>query len=164
MQINKHNYLLSVIIPAYNEQERIRKTIRSIIRYFSQRQIRMELIIVDDGSKDNTLSFVQEECSSSATPVVILQNHKNIGKGYSIKRGILYAKGDIRLFTDADLSTPIDEYEKLEHALIEEGYDIVIGSRALADSKKIIAQNFIRDRMGKIFGRFVRLLLLPDIQ
>lgn len=164
MFIKEDNYLLSVIIPTYNEQNRIQQTIQDISTYFSQHPIRIELIIVDDGSKDNTLSILQKECSSQSVPFTILQNSRNRGKGYSIKRGMLHANGDIRLFTDADLSTPIDEYEKMAQALLEEDYDIAIGSRALAESHKTIPQNFVRDRMGKLFGYIVRWLLLPDIQ
>jgi len=164
ISINQKDYLLSVIIPTFNEQNRIHQTIQVISTYFAQRQIKIELIIIDDGSKDDTLAVLQEECSLLSTSITILQNRENRGKGYSIKRGMLHAKGDLRLFTDADLSTPINEYEKIEGALVEEGYDIAIGSRALAQSKKTIPQNFVRDRMGKLFGWIVRWLLLPDIQ
>ena len=110
MGISRNSYLLSIIIPAYNEQQRIIQTIQKICSYFSQRNRSIEIIVVDDGSKDDTVALLTRESSSFSQPITTLHNRKNRGKGYSIKKGMLHAKGDIRLFTDADLSTPIAEY------------------------------------------------------
>ncbi len=154
---------VSVIIPVYNESGRIRNTIRAVLGYFSQLGVSFEIIIVDDGSSDNSLQVIREECEADKEKVFFLKNRNNIGKGYSVKRGMMFARGEIALFTDADLSTPISEYEKLEHALLAEGYDIAIGSRSIPGSNVVVPQNFIRNRMGKLFGRLVNSLVLPDI-
>lgn len=153
---------LSIIIPCYNEANRIKSTLCSIRDYCKTRNLEVEIIIVDDGSNDNTLEKINK--LDMDILIRVISFFKNQGKGAAVKRGMLEASGRLVLFTDADLSTPIEEYEKLERAIKCENYDIAIGSRGLPESKKVVAQNFFRDKMGKLFGKLVSFLLLPDIK
>ena len=163
MDSMKSKRSVSVIIPAYNEEQRIASTITRVIEYFSGRGQEYEIIVVDDGSTDKTLDIIKRECHNRVKNLHFLYNIKNMGKGFSIKRGMMFARGEIAFFTDADLSTPIEEFSKLESAIFEEGYDIAIGSRGLPGSRKTVPQGFFRDRMGKLFGLLVRFILLKDI-
>lgn len=159
--VEKNNTSISVIIPAYNEAQRIEITLKKILDYFSTRFLNWEIIVVDDGSTDETEFIVKKSVPSQH--LTFLKNGKNLGKGESIKRGMLIGKGDILLFTDADLSTPIEEYEKLI-TFIHNGYDISIGSRGLEQSKIIKKQPFYRQNMGKFFNHIVQLLVLRGIK
>ncbi len=138
----RRTIFLSIVIPAYNEEKRIKKTLFAIADYFKGKHYRYELIIIDDGSKDKTLEIL-EAYKQHNENTHILKNNKNKSKGYSLKRGMLESKGDLILFSDADFSTPIEELEKLLF-WINEGYDIVIGSRVLPGSKICIHQPFHR--------------------
>ncbi|MFN4227553.1 MAG: dolichyl-phosphate beta-glucosyltransferase [Candidatus Ratteibacteria bacterium] len=153
---------ISIIVPAYNEEKRILKTIEKIYKYFAEKNLDFEIIVVDDGSKDKTIEVV-EELSKDKKEVKILKHPKNMGKGAAVRTGVLNSSGDLILFTDADLSTPIEEFEKLKKK-IEEGYDIAIGSRGLKDSKIVIPQPFYRRIIGKIFPLLVRLLVIKDFK
>ena len=153
--------MLSVVIPAYNEENRLPTTIKEIISYLDQGNADYEIIIVDDGSTDNTQLKV-EEIKSKNSRIRILQNTKNKGKGFSVKKGVLAAQGEYILFCDADGSTPISELDKLLTKL-RAGYDIAIGSRGLKESQIRVRQPFYREYMGKIFNRLVRLLAVPGI-
>lgn len=149
---------LSIVIPAYNEERRIGGTLESIARYLHRKPYRAEVIVVDDGSSDATVSVARKAPGSPA----ILCNEQNRGKGYSVRRGALEAAGEVVLFSDADLSTPIEEAEKLDEAL-RQGADVAIGSRALPASDIQIHQPFYRERMGKTFNLLVRLFVFPGI-
>lgn len=156
---------LSIVIPCYNEQNRIGSTLEKIIAYFSNTSTPFEffeLIIVDDGSKDNTIGIVRETIRKLKGNFInfelkILVNEKNSGKGYSVRKGVLASHANLVLFSDADLSTPIEEIEKL-YPYINEGYDIVIGSRGLKQSQILKRQIKIREFAGKTFNFFVRKL------
>lgn len=153
---------LSIIIPVYNEQNRISNTIKKTIDYFSKKNFNFEIIIVNDGSTDNTISVVKRNIKELKNnlkndKISILNNKINKGKGFSVRRGAIASKGQFVLFTDADLSTPIEEFEKLSSCL-KNGYNIAIGSRGLKDSKIIIRQNKIRESMGKFFNILVRII------
>lgn len=119
--------LLSVVIPAYNEEVRIVPTIGAIASYISDLDIPWELILADDGSRDNTVKLVEE---LGFVNLHILRAERNAGKGNAVHRGMLAARGQYVLFTDADNSTPIEEVSKLLHKVQHEGYAIAIGSRA----------------------------------
>ncbi len=153
---------LSIVIPCYNEKNRIIKTLNKINNYIVTRGLKTEIIVVDDGSQDNTVDKVKN--FSAGVPLKTICFLNNRGKGSAVKRGMLEATGEFILFTDADLSTPIEEYEKLEKYVKKGEYDIAIGSRGLPDSQKLVAQNFFRDKIGKIFGKLVQLILLPEIK
>ena len=119
--------LLSVVIPAYNEEVRIVPTIGAIASYISDLTIPWELLLADDGSRDNTVALVRE---LNFVNLRILQAVRNAGKGNAVHRGMLAATGQYILFADADNSTPIEEISKLLHKVQHEGYDIAVGSRA----------------------------------
>lgn len=144
--------LISIIIPAYNEEKRIKNTLETILDYTKNydSDVKFEIIVVDDGSKDMTAHIVNEY-----QQIKLLKQEPNQGKGFAIKRGMLEANGELRLFTDADLSTPIIELKKLILE-IENGFDIAIGSRALDKNLIKIRQPFYREFMGKTFNFMVK--------
>ncbi len=151
---------LSIIIPAYNEESRLARTLIRIRDYFANKDIslsQIEILVVDDGSRDNT-ARVAEECKREMPCVRLISNGDNRGKGFSVRHGMLEARGRIALFTDADLSSPIEECEKL-FAAIDAGNEVAIGSRALDRSLITMHQSRLRELAGMIFNRFVRILL-----
>lgn len=149
---------LSVVIPAYQEETRLRGSLSSLRDYLINQNYSWEVIVVDDGSRDQT-SRIPLEVFSESEAVKVLQNPKNRGKGYSVKRGVLAANGELILISDADFSTPIQEFEKL-HACLNEGWDIAIGSRSLVDSNVQVHQSWYREGMGRIFNVFVQMTVL----
>ena len=151
---------VSIVIPAYNEEDRIGSTLVEIIHYFKNKGVRFEIILVDDGSSDRTAEITGQKLVGAAHQ--ILKNPSNQGKGYSVRRGVLASRGDLVLFVDSDLSTPIEDFEKLELAL-RRGGDIAIGSRALPSSDVQIHQSFLRELMGKTFNVIARFLSFRDI-
>ena len=154
---------LSIVIPCYNERERLRSTLREIGKFLEPKAWDYEIIVVDDGSTDGTSEVAREEWRSFRGVAKVLRNERNCGKGASVKRGMLEAGGEYVVFTDADLSTPIGEIEKLLDGLLD-GCDVVLGSRGLGDSRVEIHQNWLRELMGKIFNRIARLLTFQDIR
>lgn len=153
---------LSIVIPAYNEQNRIAATLGKIIRYFQECNFSCEVIVVDDGSSDKTKEIV-ESFYGKPIPLRLIHFPNNHGKGWAVKAGIEASTGRYILFTDADLSTPIVEVRKLLNFL-EKGYDIAIGSRALQQSILLVRQSWWRQGMGKIFNRLIRLFVLKGIK
>jgi dolichyl-phosphate beta-glucosyltransferase len=146
---------LSVVIPAYNEARRLPPTLAEIQRRLAGRS--HEVLVVDDGSTDDTAARAE------AAGVQVLRNEGNRGKGYSVRHGMLRAKGARRLMCDADLSTPIEELDRLM-AKMDEGYDVVIASRALPGSNVEVRQPWYRENMGRLFNLCVRVLALPGLQ
>ncbi|MGD8453511.1 MAG: glycosyltransferase family 2 protein [Phycisphaerae bacterium] len=153
---------LSVVIPAYNEAGRIGPTLTRLREYFAARALPAEIIVVDDGSRDDTAGVVTR-AQSGPPPIVLLHNDRNRGKGYSVRRGVQQARGDAVLLCDADLSTPIEELEKLEQALAA-GCDVAIGSRDLPDSRLDPPQPLLRRWLARAFRTMRRQLLLPDVR
>jgi dolichyl-phosphate beta-glucosyltransferase len=151
---------LSVVIPAYNEEKRISETLKKIESYLHSNHLDYEIIIVDDGSKDNTLGVIYNSVSDKSR-LSVLVNEINRGKGYSVKRGMLSAKGDLILFSDADLSTPITELDKFLPLIPQ--YDIIIGSRGLKESNIIDYQPLYRRMMGRMFSSIVKIFSLRGI-
>jgi dolichyl-phosphate beta-glucosyltransferase len=149
---------LSIIVPAYNEEARLPRTLTRIRDYFASRGIgsqELEILIVDDGSNDATVQ-VAEKWAREWPSVRLVSNGDNRGKGYSVRHGMLEARGRIALFTDADLSSPIEESEKLL-AAINAGNEVAIGSRALDRSLITTHQSRLREIAGMIFNGFVRI-------
>ena len=147
---------LSIIIPAYNERTRLPATIRRVEDYLHENAWTFhEVIVVDDGSTDGT-SECADEFAKANPHVRVLRNPGNRGKGYSVRHGMLDAKGEWRLFTDADLSTPIEELEKLWSAVAQGKDEIAIGSRALDRSLIGVHQPGMRETFGRIFNGVMR--------
>ena len=149
---------LSVIIPAYNEEHRIEKTLLAVSDFLKKQTHQYEILAVNDGSKDQTALIVQK-LAASIPNLKLLNNPENHGKGWATKQGMLKASGDIRLFMDADNSTKIEEVEKML-PLFDHGCDIVIGSRRIKGSVIAVRQPWIRDFEGGIF-RFIVHSLVP---
>ena len=151
--------MISVVIPVFNEEIRLYKSLDNIRSYFKYSKFDYEIIVVDDGSVDNTVRLVKSSIEELDKNIYLIENRRNRGKGFSVKNGFLHARGRYLLFTDADLSTPIDQLEKLLIPL-KAGYDIAIGSRALKESDIQVHQPLYRQLMGKIFNLLVRVLIL----
>jgi len=147
----------SIVLPAYNESERIAATLEKIFAYAERNGWKCEVIVVNDGSNDGTAQIVRQ-CAAERSNLSLLENPGNRGKGYSVRNGMLHAHGDILLFSDADLSSPITEAEKLLTA-IKSGVDVAIGSRWLKTELQIQRQPLHRQFMGRIFNLLLRLVL-----
>ena len=145
---------LSLVVPAYNEARRILPSLDRIFTYLDTKYPDHEVIVVDDGSTDGTSDVVRAHCGQRADVQLMSVGH-NRGKGYAVRTGALAAHGDVVLFSDADLSTPIEEVEKML-PLVERGYDLVIGSRAHADAEIRQHQPAYREGAGKLFNVLVR--------
>lgn len=151
---------LSVVIPAYNEAARLPATLRRVAEYLDGAGISHEILVVDDGSRDDTAARALAALDGR---VRVLRNGANRGKGYSVRRGMLAAGGRRRLMSDADLSTPIEELERLAQK-IDEGCDVAIASRALPGANVEIHQSPFREGIGRAFNVLVRLLVLPGLR
>src|SRR6266478_5823465 len=147
----------SIIIPAYDESARIGATLATVLAYAEARGWDAEVIAVDDGSRDNTVEIVRSYAQSNPR-LRLLQNPGNRGKGYSVRNGRLHARGEVLLFTDADLSSPIEEAEKL-FAAIAAGADVAIGSRWLRSDLQSQRQPLYRQLFGRIFNLMLRVTL-----
>src|SRR3989344_5507330 len=147
---------LSVIIPAYNEAHRITDTLISIRNYLSKQSYDWEVLVVSDGSKDNTAEVVKHFVLQDSR-IKFLDNKKNHGKGYVVKQGMLEANGDYRLFTDADNSTAIDHLEKF-WPYFKEGYDIIIGSIEIEGAKIFEQAQWYRRWLGRLSKYLIRLM------
>jgi dolichyl-phosphate beta-glucosyltransferase len=151
------NIYLSVIIPAYNEQDRLPKTLEAINAYLKQQPYSYEIIVVNDGSKDRTSQVVLDSISH-INHLRLIDNHENHGKGYVVRQGMLQAKGETRVFTDADNSTSIDHLEKMLPEFAN-GFDVVIGSRDVEGAKMEPAQPLFRRLLGEIFNLIVQIVV-----
>jgi glycosyltransferase involved in cell wall biosynthesis len=152
-----HHPAYSIVIPAYNEGQRITATLDKVLAHIAQHAWDTEVLVVDDGSRDETASIVRSYAERH--PLVrLLQNPKNCGKGYSVRNGMLHAQGNLLLFSDADLSSPIYEAPKLFGALAD-GADVAIGSRWLRSELQTERQPFYRQFFGRIFNLLLRIIL-----
>src|SRR6202011_4780233 len=153
---------LSIVVPSYNEAARLPDTLEKIERYICASGRKTEVIVVDDGSSDATAN-VAETFRARIPGLRVLANQRNRGKGYSVRHGVREARGQIVLFTDADLSAPIEEADKLLAAL-ESGYDVAIGSRALNRKLISVRESPFREFAGIVFNKIVRVILrLPFV-
>lgn len=152
----QHRY--SIVVPAYNESARIGPALRQILEYIQEQHWSAEVVVVDDGSRDNTLEIVSQLASGNPA-LRVLQNPGNQGKGYAVRNGMMQSRGEVLLFTDADLSSPISEAGKLLNAL-EAGADVAIGSRWLDPSLQFQRQSLKRQALSRFYNLFLRLVLL----
>jgi dolichyl-phosphate beta-glucosyltransferase len=149
---------LSIIIPAYNESARLRKTLPQVIENLNKNIPQAELIVVDDGSTDSTSAVAHEALSDSGnihTSVISYQS--NLGKGRAVRLGLLASRADVALFSDADLSTPITETPKLVEPIKRGECDVAFGSRAIDRSLIGVHQSWRREQGGRVFNLAVRL-------
>jgi dolichyl-phosphate beta-glucosyltransferase len=147
----------SIVIPAYNEAARLGATLDRVLAYVSLQGWDAEIIVVNDGSRDNTAGIVRDRMKIDRR-LRLIENPGNHGKGYSVRNGMTHASGDILLFSDADLSSPIEEAHRLFEA-IEGGADMAIGSRWLKKEMQTQRQSLGRQLMGRIFNLVPRLVL-----
>ncbi len=152
--MSKH---LSVIIPAYNEENRIKGTLEAVYNYFLRQNYSWEVIVVSDGSKDRTVEVVSEFISNKPE-ISLIANTQNHGKGYVVRQGMLQAQGDFRLFTDADNSTSIEQIEKILPYLINKEYDIVIGSIEVLGAQINEQAQWYRRALGKYSKYIIRIV------
>jgi len=151
---------LSLIIPAYNEEQRIKASLENALDFFESKSLNFEILVVDDGSKDNTKQLVT---NFDSPKIKLIAQDQNRGKGAAVTRGMLEANGQIRIFSDADFSTPVTEIDKVITAM-SLGTEVFIGSRALDYSMIKKHQPAYREFMGKTFNKLVQLFLISGIK
>lgn len=159
--MNSQELYLSIVIPAFNEEHRLPTTLERVVAYLRSKPDQAEIVVVDDGSTDATARVVRDY-GQKYPGLRLVSNGRNRGKGFSVRHGMLEARGHIALFSDADLSTPIEEADKLLAAVREQGYDAAIGSRAVDRNLIEVHQSAIRERAGIFFNRAVRWIMGID--
>jgi glycosyltransferase involved in cell wall biosynthesis len=167
MRIGVKMPLLSIVIPAFDEGQRIAKTLDATLDYLDLQTYSSEILVVDDGSRDNTIEVVSSFHSRAGSRLRVIRNPGNRGKGYSVRHGMQSAKGDIGLFFDADLATPPGEIPKVIDPIREGRFDVVFGSRALDKSLIGTHQSFFREaigRTGNLLQRALTGLAFKDTQ
>jgi glycosyltransferase involved in cell wall biosynthesis len=153
---------LSIVVPAYNEQLRITSSLRSIVKFLEGRAERSEIIVVDDGSRDATASLVRAEAAHHPG-IRLIEVRRNEGKGAAVRRGVLAARGTVVVFTDTDLSVPIEFLPKFLDAMERTGCPIIIGSRRAAGALIAQRQPWLRQSLGHAFTLLSRVLLVWEI-
>jgi dolichyl-phosphate beta-glucosyltransferase len=153
-----HLPVLSVIIPAYNEATRVGRTLEQVLVYLHAQPFSSELIVVSDGSTDDTGRVVESYFAAHPGPVAtrLISYPTNRGKGYAVRQGLLAATGTVALFSDADLSTPIEELHKVVDPILDGHYDVVFGSRALDRSLIGVHQPWLREYSGRVFNQIMQ--------
>ena len=154
------NIFLSVVVPVYNEADKIEKNLKIILEYLKGRYT-YEMIVVDDGSRDDTYA-IASRIGEKDPCIKLLKNEVNCGKGYTLKKGMTAASGKYVLFTDADLSTPFQDIEKILPWL-EQGYDLAIGSRKLKNSDLRVHQAWYREFMGCVFFYLAKVFVASGV-
>jgi dolichyl-phosphate beta-glucosyltransferase len=154
---------LSVVIPAFNEARRLPSYLHSVAAYLNGRGLSHEILVVDDGSTDDTARLIEQAGTQHRT-IRLIRLPRNSGKGAAVRAGMQFAQGELQLFADADGATPIQELERLE-AAVKNGADLAIGSRTLAsrDSRYQVRARLHRTLLGNLFNRVVRRLGIRDI-
>ena len=149
---------LSVVIPAYNEAVRLGKSLTAVVNYLRQSAPDAEVIVVDDGSTDHTAALAREVLNGAGSLRTSVISYKsNLGKGRAVRLGLLAARGEVALFSDADLSTPITEAPKLVDPIVNGQFDVTFGSRALDRELIGVHQPWRREQGGRVFNLAVRL-------
>jgi len=154
--------MLSIIVPAYNESSRLPETLLQIRRHFDARPESYEAIVIDDGSEDGTAQYVAKLGREWRQLRLISLPHRR-GKGWAVRAGMLAARGELRLFTDSDLSTPLEEYQRLRER-IGGNCAVAIASRAVAGSRLEARQPIARELMGRLYNRMLQALALPGLR
>jgi len=154
---------ISVVIPAYNESKRLPETLHAVEDFFNSRNLSREILVVDDGSQDDTFQIAQS-LQDRITGLKILCNDQNRGKGFSVRHGMLKAIGELALMMDADQSSPMEELDKLLPSVRDGHSDIAIGSRALKNSEIVVHQPFYREPLGYLYNDLIQFLLLKGIE
>lgn len=160
----KPDVYLSVIIPAYNEAEKLPKTLRRFQEYFAAQAYSYEILVVNDGSRDNTTE-VMKTMAGEIKNLRLIDRRRNMGKGYSVREGMLAAYGRIRLFADADNATDISHFDKMR-PFFDGGYDVVICSRDKKDAagaKQAVAQAWWKRALGNLGNLYIQLMAVPGI-
>lgn len=160
--MNNSNPFLSVVIPAYNEENRLPDTLKKTTTYLKQQSYTWEIAVVNDGSSDNTSDVVRRE-SVVDSRIKLLSYGENRGKGYAVKYGMTRVNGKYRLFMDADNSTTIDHIESFLPYL-ERDYDVVIGSRDIAGSYIAVHQSWLKEKLGDLGNLWIQLWAVPGIK
>jgi dolichyl-phosphate beta-glucosyltransferase len=155
--------VISIVIPAYNEEARVGNTLDAMVAWLDAQHEDYEIIVADDGSKDRTIAVVEERIAKHPR-VRVLPLKPNRGKGAAVRAGVLAAKGDEVLFSDADLATPIEELDNLRAAMKRDGADLAIASRALPDSHIQTRQHPMRELMGRTFNVILRSAVMGGIK
>ncbi|OGB94331.1 MAG: hypothetical protein A3H39_10535 [candidate division NC10 bacterium RIFCSPLOWO2_02_FULL_66_22] len=150
---------LTVIVPAFNEERRLPRAIHDIAGFLRSQDAEFEIIVVDDGSRDGTADTVAA-FQAQDDHLRLMRLPQNQGKGAAVKAGMVGARGDVLLFTDADQSTSIDQLPRLLFPLLRSGFDIAIGSRAAKGARIVTGQVWYRQKLGKTFGVLAKLLLV----
>ncbi len=148
---------ISIVIPAYNESERISTPLKTILAFVSTNSIDAEIILVDDGSTDDTAAIAEKTFASMPNAMAsVIRYEQNRGKGFAVKTGLMSARADVALFTDADLSTPIDEMSKLIKPIKEGDFDLTFGSRALDRTLIGTHQPWRREQGGRVMNLIIK--------
>jgi len=155
---------LSVIIPAFNEEKRLSRTLLAVDKYLSEQKYGYEIIVVNDGSTDNTAG-ITKKFSYLIKNLKLIDNKKNHGKGWVVRQGMLESEGEIRLFMDADNATTIEHFDKMT-SFFKKGYAGVIGSRDKKDikgAKQAVAQSFFKRQLGNFGNLLIQMMAVPGI-
>ena len=151
---------LSILVPAYNEQQRLPLTLHTMMQFIAEQPYDVEVVVVDDGSTDATVDVIAPIIAPYPQIRLICNDHR--GKGYAVRTGVFAANGDYVLLCDADLAVPLEEWSKLHHLLMQ-NYDLVIGSREGVGAQRLGEPGY-RHVMGRIFNFVVRLVAIGGIQ
>lgn len=161
--VGKPQIYLSIVIPVYNEEKRISATLDKLIAYLSGQSWSREIVLVDDGSSDGGIALAQGRLGDAGEVCRVISYGANRGKGYALKQGMLASQGRYVLFTDADLSTPIEELDKIL-PWFDQGYDIVQGSRKMPGAAVERHQPWLRENMGKVFTWLSNFIARVDVR
>ncbi len=153
-----------MVIPVYNEESRVGKTLEDSLAYLKKRKIRAEILVVDDGSKDKTLEVVGKlkRRVTGGLALKILRGEVNRGKGAAVRKGAMAAQGETILFMDADNATPLSEFDKFR-PLLKEGIEVIVGSRAVNRKEVKVPQPFYRQALGRLANLLIQLMVVPGI-